>query len=110
MIEKLISAIKARDYEAVTRCFADSTDVRFVDYCPLHVGLENVFLYGSRSVEMFFRDKLYNGTYGILEEQIDSERSATYFAQYSGRYCFVRMTIEAQTPDGLILKAVVRPE
>ncbi|MBQ8975719.1 MAG: hypothetical protein IJ072_08385 [Oscillospiraceae bacterium] len=110
MIKRIINAIKARDYEAVTQCFEDSEKVCYIDYCPINVGYDNFFIYGSRAVEMFFRDKFFNGSFCIEQERIEDENSATFFGCYNNKYYFGRLTVEELGENGLIKKAVVRPE
>lgn len=110
MINKLIAAMKAKDYLAVTACFEDSRDVKYIDYCPINVGVDNYFLYGNHKIEMFFRDKFYNSTFYIAEERIEDDKSATFFGCYNGKFYYGRLTIEELGENGLIKKAVVRPE
>lgn len=110
IINRLINAVKEQNYKAVSACFEDSKDTKFIDYCPINVGVNNYFVYGSCAIEMFFRDKFYNNSYFIAEEKIESENSATFFGCYCGRYYFGRLTIEEMGKNGLIKKAVIRPE
>ena len=109
MVEKLIDAMKAEDWAAAADCFADGRDVRYSDYCPSRVGLDDRFIWGHNAVELYFRDKFYNRTFFILEERIEDEKNATFFGCYSGKYCYCKLTVEETDGNGKIIRAAVRP-
>ncbi|MBQ1333320.1 MAG: hypothetical protein IIZ51_06080 [Lachnospiraceae bacterium] len=109
MVEKLLNAIKEKDHLAAAACFEDDRNASYTDYCPSCVGFDSIFVYGKTSAEIFFRDKFYNNSFYIAEEEIEDDRNATFFGCYNGKFCFCRMTIEEITSEGLIRKAVVRP-
>ena len=112
ILEKLIVAWKAEDYEATVACFVPDSSAVFTDYAPAMIGQDPVYLYGDRTVEMYFRNVFYpmNRTFFIAQERILSDREANFFACYHGRYVFARITVEETDGNGQIRKAIVRPE
>lgn len=116
MIKQLMNALESQDYAAVCKCFANDSFVSFIDYGPSCVGRDSFHIYGQTAIELFFRDQFYNNAfentprYLASKTRIEDEHSATYFCCYTGKYVFVRLTIEELDNNGLIRKAVVRPE
>lgn len=112
MIIKLLNAWKSEDYLELLSCFSPERDTVFTDYCPAMIGQPSTHLIGSYGIEMFFRNHFYpmNHTLTISQEKILDEKTANFFACYAGRYVFARLSIEETDSDGLIKKAVIRPE
>lgn len=110
MIDELIDCIKTKDYKSLASLFENDRHVEYIDYCPSCVGYDNFYIYGNNAIEMFFRNKFYNNTFYIAEEQKIDNCSATFFGCYNDRFCYCRITIENYTQEGKIVKAVVRPE
>ena len=112
MLEQLINAMQAENYEAVLQCFHDGTETVFKDYSPLLEKQPLICLCGSNAIRMFFRDRFYpmNRSFRIHEVRITDAASATFFEENQGHYYYSRLSIEQYDEDGLILKAVIRPE
>ena len=109
MINRLIDAFRKMDYAAVKNCFEDSDKVQYIDYCPINVGFDNYFIYGSNAIEIFFRSSFAYNTFSIYEEQIENDNTATFFGCHNSKFYFARLTIEELGYNGLIKKVVVRP-
>ena len=113
MIQKVIDAMQAGDYVALSECFAPNG--RLFDYCPVSKGSSvrsyhvcNFFVYGRQAIEMFFHNKFYFHTISISDPVINDDLSADYFVSYGGEYVYARAQIESLSEDGLIQDLVVR--
>jgi len=107
MIQKLMKALEGMDYKGLAACFSEKC--RYFDYCPSLYGNENYFVYGSDSVEMFFRNRFVNGYLVVASARVESAVSASFFASYSGPFVYARAEIEEFGENGLIKKLLVHP-
>ena len=108
MIQKVIDAMQAGDYVALSECFAPNG--RLFDYCPAATGQDNSFIYGPRAVDMFYHNKFVLGGLSIQDPMIVDERTVNYYASYGGPIVHVVANIESYDPkSGLIREMVIRP-
>lgn len=112
ILQQLLEAWKAEDYQATVDCFTPSAEARLVDYAPALIGQEPIHLYGNKTIEMYFRNVFYpmNRHFWIAEARELSENEANFFACYHGRFVFARLSVEELDENGRIRKAVIRPE
>ena len=107
MIEKYAEAMTAGDYKALAALFSDGC--RYFDYCPIGSNKENYHVYGRAGVDMFFHNKFVFHTLVVTDPVIENDRTANFVVAYSGRYIFVRATINELDEDGLIRELTVCP-
>jgi hypothetical protein len=109
MIQKLMKALEGMDYKGLAACFSEKC--RYFDYCPSLYGKENYFVYGSDSVEMFFRNRFVNGYLVVASTRVESDKSASFFASYgcSVPFVYARAEIKEFDENGLIRKLLVHP-
>lgn len=112
MLHKLMDALAARDYLAVTQCFEGERTDRYIDHCPAMVQRDPIALYGANAIEMWFRNEFYhfNQSFEISQVRFLDEKTATCFTRYHDRYCFARFTLEELGSSGKIKRVSVRPE
>ncbi|MCC8120478.1 MAG: hypothetical protein LIO42_00445 [Oscillospiraceae bacterium] len=106
MIEKVISAMMAKDYKAMAACFAPKC--RYFDYSPLSLNMQTYHVYSRPSIEMFFHNKFTFRVINVFDYVIEDERTANYLVAYAGTYMCVRARIERLDENGLIQDMTVR--
>lgn len=108
MIVDYSRAMVNKDYVALSDCFAEQC--RLFDYCPAGVGKENFYIYGSKSVDMFYHNKFVLGGLTIVDPVIVDERTVNFYCNYGGIIIHAVASIEAYDPkSGLIREMVIRP-
>ena len=107
MVKKALKALSDKDYKALASCFSE--DCKYFDYCPSCNGKDSYFVYGSASVEMFFRNRFTFDSLTVSDPVIENDKTASFFGAYEGPYIFARFRIEELDDAGLIKKAVVSP-
>ncbi len=106
IIQKVIDAMMAKDYEALGECFAPKC--RYFDYCPLGVSMQTYHVYSRPAIKMFFRNKFTFRVIDVFDAVIENETTANYLVSYAGTYMCVRARIEKLDENGLIQEMTVR--
>ena len=108
IIADYVNAIESKDYQALSRCFADNC--RLFDYCPAVVGQDNFYIYGKRAVDMFYHNKFILGGLSIQDPMIVDERTVNFYASYGGPMVHVIVNIESYDARTVLIKEmVIRP-
>ncbi|SHJ86636.1 hypothetical protein [Hespellia stercorisuis] len=107
MIREVIKTIKDGDYKGLAALF--SVRSNYSDFMPNTIGRNDYHIYGRKSIEMFFQNKLFFHEMVITNVEYESETSANYLAVYNGENLHAQMRIENIDNKGKIKRLVVRP-
>ncbi len=102
MIKKYIETLEKNDYKELASLF--DSKCKYFDYCAQ----VNYHIYGSRAMEMFFRNQFVFRQFKIYDYVIENDMCANFLVTYGGKYVHARATIERLSDDGLISELIIR--
>lgn len=106
-MQSLMAALEQKDFRSLAACFSESGQID--DYCPGRLGKNNFHVYGSRTVEMFYRNQFALGGLAISNVKIQDDRSASFLISYRNYTVYAGAKISALDSEGKIRRLTINP-
>lgn len=101
-IKEFMAALEGQDFVALSKCFTENGKLN--DYCPATRGKQNFHVYGSRTVEMFYRNQFVLGGLRVSHVKVETPERASFLISYGNQVTRAVATVTAS--EGELLSEV----
>lgn len=105
-IKEFMTALEGQDFVALSKCFTENGKLN--DYCPATCGKQNFHVYGSRTVEMFYRNQFFLGGLQVSHVKVETPERASFLISYGNQVARAVATIAA-SEGGLLSEVNILP-